>query len=88
MIVPKPIALEDRDPDSLSLEEMRELLRRQEADLERQNMRRQIEENGARLSGSQDIKRELKREHGSAFAASSSSASSRRRIETVDFIDD
>lgn len=38
MIVPKPIPLGNRDPESLSVEEMRELLRRQEEDLERQGL--------------------------------------------------
>lgn len=88
MIVPRPVPLEERDPESLSVEEMRELLRRQEANLERRNLRRQIEGNRAVLSGSQGIKGELKREHDSSLAESSGSASRRRRIETVDLTDD
>ncbi|TLD18931.1 ATP-dependent RNA helicase [Venturia nashicola] len=86
MIVPRPIPLEDREPESLSLEEMRELVRRQEADL--QNLRRQIEENRANLSGTQGIKHELKREHDPEFGESSGSTFRRRCIETVDLTDD
>lgn len=88
MIVPRPIPLEDRDLESLNVEEMRELVRRQKADLERRNLRHQIEENRATSSGSQRIKRELKRERDFAFGENSGSASSRRRIETVDLTDE
>jgi len=87
MIVPIPVPLEERDLNSLTLEEMRELLKRQEADLERQNLKRQLEENRRKLSGSDELKKEVNREHNTAFGESKDT-SKRRRIETVDLTDD
>jgi hypothetical protein len=87
MIVPIPVPLEERDFNSLTLEEMRELLKRQEADLERQNLKRQLEENRRKLSGTDELKKEVKREHNTAFRESKDT-SKRRRIETVDLTDD
>ncbi|KAE9961501.1 hypothetical protein BLS_001914 [Venturia inaequalis] len=93
MIVSKPLPLEERDLDTLTLEEMHELLKRQANDLERQKLKRLIEENRRKLSGTteggkeenKDTKEKIKREHESAFGRSSSaSASKRRQIKTID----
>ncbi|RDI85414.1 hypothetical protein Vi05172_g4763 [Venturia inaequalis] len=93
MIVSKPIPLEERDLDTLTLEEMHELLKRQANDLERQKLKRLIQENRRKLSSTteggkeenKDTKEKIKREHESAFGRSSSaSASKRRQIKTID----
>jgi hypothetical protein len=87
MIVPILVPLEERDLNSLTLEEMRELLKRQEADLERQNLKRQLEENRRKLSGTDELKKEVKREHNTT-SGESRDTSKRRRIETVDLTND
>jgi hypothetical protein len=49
MIIPRLLNLEDRPLDSLTIDEMRELVQKQQEELERQGLRRQLEENREKL---------------------------------------
>jgi hypothetical protein len=49
MVIPHLLNLEDRPLDSLAIEEMRELVQKQQEELERQGLRRQLEENREKL---------------------------------------
>lgn len=82
---------------TLTVDELNELLKRQDADLERQVLGRRVEENRKKLRSDtddkerekNDVKKEAKREHGSAFGrGSNSNTSTRHRIETIDLAED
>ncbi|TID13723.1 ATP-dependent RNA helicase [Venturia nashicola] len=92
IIIPRPIPLEQRDVATLTIEELNELLKRQEAGLERQELQRRVEENRKILSGGIDgrkegkmeVKKELKLEHESDFTR----AANRCRTQTIDLSED